>query len=90
MIPATEKPLPHGAEGSDTACAVLRLLHRRPDGLAAVDIATTLQVEVYDVRQAIIGLSERGRVRSVGRSTAARWYTTPHAIIARRELGAGS
>jgi len=81
------QPLPHGAEGSDTACAVLLLLHRRPDGLALATIATLLRVDAHDVRQAIIGLSERGRVRSVGRSTAARWYTTRHAVVARRGLG---
>jgi DNA-binding IclR family transcriptional regulator len=83
MTTAADTAIPHGAEGSDTCCAVLRLLHRRPEGLALVDIARALQTEVYDVKQALIGLSERGRVRSVGRGTAARWYTTPHAVRAR-------
>jgi hypothetical protein len=82
MLPANTKPLPPEAEGSDVCCAVLRLLHRRPDGLALTALAATLQCEVYDVRLAIIGLSERGRVRSVGKDTASRWYTTPHAARA--------
>ena len=47
------QPLPHGAEGSDTACAVLLVLHRRPDGASLAQIATLLQADVYDVRQAI-------------------------------------
>jgi hypothetical protein len=78
-----EKPLQPGDEGSDTCCAVLRLLHRRPDGLALKDIASTLQSEIYDVRLALIGLGERGRVRSLGKDPAARWYTTQHSVRAR-------
>jgi hypothetical protein len=78
-----DKPVQPGDEGSDTCCAVLRLLHRRPDGLALKDIASTLQSEIYDVRLALIGLSERGRVRSVGKDPAARLYTTPHAVRAK-------
>lgn len=73
------QPIDHGREGSPVACAVLVLLHAHAQGMPLADIVTHLQLPASDVRQAIIGLSERRRVRSIGRTTAARWYTMPHA-----------
>lgn len=76
----TFTPPDHGREGSPTACAVLLALNSRPDGLSLTDLATHVRLPSADVRQAIVGLSERRRVRSLGRGLAARWYTMLHAM----------
>ena len=73
------QPVDHGREGSPAGCAVLVLLHAHAQGMPLCDIVTHLNLPASDVRQAIIGLSERRRVKSIGRGTAARWYTVLHA-----------
>jgi hypothetical protein len=69
----------HGREGSTAGCKVLVLLHAAPQGLSLPDIAIHCGLPSPVVRQAIIGLSERRRIKSLGRGTAARWYTMFHA-----------
>jgi len=77
--PTFTPPVEHGREGSPTACAVLLALNSRPEGLSLEDLTSHVRLPIADVRQAIVGLSERRRVRSLGRGRNARWYTTLHA-----------
>ena len=75
-------PVDHGREGSDTACAALLALALNVNGLSLIDLAAHIGRPPADVRQAIVGLSERRRVRSLGRGINARWYTVLHAANA--------
>jgi len=73
------KPEDHGREGSEAGCKVLVLLHAAPSGRTLVEIVDFTRLEAAVVRQAIIGLSERRRIKCIGRGTASRWYTVKHA-----------
>lgn len=79
MDDSTFMPVDHGREGSAAGCAVLVALHARPDGMPLADLVEQLQLPAATLRQAIIGLSERRRVKSIGHGMGARWYTMPHA-----------
>lgn len=72
-------PVDHGREGSPTAVLVLLALNAHKHGLSLAELGTRLDLPAAALRQALIGLSERRRVKSLGRGTAARWYTMPHA-----------
>ena len=80
ILPAYQhSPEDHGREGSIAACAVLVLLARHPHGLSLADLVTLLGLPSATLRQALIGLSERRRIKSVGHGMGARWYTMRHA-----------
>ena len=68
-----------GHEGSKAGCAVLVALHQHPEGLTLADLGSLLGLEPRVLRSALIGLSERRRIKSVSRTNEARWFTMPHA-----------
>jgi DNA-binding IclR family transcriptional regulator len=80
MDPTTMfSPEDPGHEGSKAACAVLVALHQHADGLTLADLGSLLGLDPRTLRAALIGLSERRRVKSVSRTTEARWFTMFHA-----------
>jgi DNA-binding IclR family transcriptional regulator len=68
-----------GLEGSRAACDVLVTLHQHPEGLTLEDLGSLLALDARTLRRALIGLSERRRIKSVSRTIDARWFTSLHA-----------
>lgn len=70
-----DRRLTPGQEGSDEAVATLLLLHRTtPTGGSTLDdLIGLLQMPKTTLQQALKGLWARGRVRTEGRTTGARW-----------------
>ncbi len=76
MIDDTLTP---GQQGSDHACAVLRVLHRHRNsgGLSALDLSILAGLPQQATRAALAGLQDRGRVHCTGHGLAARWQLVP-------------
>lgn len=72
-------PVDHGREGSPAAVAVLLALNAHKPGLSLSELVTRLDLPAATLRQALIGLSERRRIKSIGHGMGARWYTVLHA-----------
>lgn len=74
-----QPPQHHSHEGSDAACSVLVALTKRPDGMTLEQLHALLGLEHATLRQALIGLSERRRIKCVTTRGQPHWFTAPHA-----------
>lgn len=65
-------------EGSQSACRVLRAMHRHPEGITNAGLATITGLDLYTVRDALTGLADRGRAASQCRGGLILWRTAQH------------
>jgi DNA-binding IclR family transcriptional regulator len=72
VIYQREVPSP-GSEGSDEACAVLRVLHRHPYGLPASELAFLAAIAPRTMAPTLKGLKARNRVKTEGHGMATTW-----------------
>lgn len=65
-------------EGSQSACRVLLAMHRHPEGMTNAGLGTITGMDLYTVRDALTGLSDRGRAASQCRGGLILWRTALH------------
>lgn len=70
--------LQHYEEGSPACCAVLRAMHRHPDGLSMASISSLTGLDPYTVRDAMAGLKARQRACDRMLGTLRLWHTAHH------------
>lgn len=71
------KPAPT-EEGSNAACALLRAMHRHPQGTSTAHLSTITGLDLYTVRDALAALAQRGRAASQCRGGLILWRTAQH------------